>query len=126
MFGYYILGSYVASLGICFAAPGANVVGYTKRVVVGAMVFIAYALGNVAGQFFWKSTESPPYRSGMLACMVCFAVTIPMGFSLRYYYVYENKRRDRLQAEMGEGVETDKGDFSDRSDVENLSFRYAL
>lgn len=58
--------------------------------------------------------------------MVCFAATIPMGFSLRYYYVYENKRRDRLQAEMGEGVETDKGDFSDRSDVENLSFRYAL
>ncbi|OXG19188.1 allantoate permease [Cryptococcus neoformans Ze90-1] len=126
LFGYYILGSYVASLGICFAAPGANVVGYTKRVVVGAMVFIAYALGNVAGQFFWKSTESPPYRSGMLACMVCFAATIPMGFSLRYYYVYENKRRDRLQAEMGEGVENDKGDFSDRSDVENLSFRYAL
>lgn len=126
MFGYYILGSYVASLGICFAAPGANVVGYTKRVVVGAMVFIAYALGNVAGQFFWKSTESPPYRSGMLACMVCFAATIPMGFSLRYYYGYENKRRDRLQAEMGEGVENDKGDFSDRSDVENLSFRYAL
>lgn len=49
-----------------------------------------------------------------------------MGFSLRYYYVYENKRRDRLQAEMGEGAENDQGDFSDRTDVENLSFRYAL
>lgn len=40
--------------------------------------------------------------------------------------MYENKRRDRLQAEMGEGAENDQGDFSDRTDVENLSFRYAL
>jgi ACS family allantoate permease-like MFS transporter len=29
VFGYYILGSYVASLGICFAAPGANIAGTT-------------------------------------------------------------------------------------------------
>ncbi|KAE8541995.1 hypothetical protein D1P53_002169 [Cryptococcus gattii VGV] len=126
LFGYYILGSYVASLGICIAAPGANVAGYTKRIIIGAMVFIAYALGNITGHFFWKSAESPPYRSGMLACMVCFAATTPLGFCLRCYYVYENKRRDSLQAEMGKGTENGQGDFSDRTDVENLSFRYAL
>ncbi|WVQ79769.1 hypothetical protein IAT38_001869 [Cryptococcus sp. DSM 104549] len=126
LFGYYILGSYVAALGVCFAAPGANIVGYTKRVVVGAMVFISYAVGNIIGPHFFISTESPPYRSGMFACIVCFAATIPMGFALRLYYVRENRRRDRLQAEMGEVAEPDAGDFSDRTDVENLSFRYAL
>lgn len=40
--------------------------------------------------------------------------------------MYENKRRDSLQVEMGKGTENDRGDFSDRTDVENLSFRYAL
>ncbi|WVQ72670.1 hypothetical protein IAR50_002229 [Cryptococcus sp. DSM 104548] len=126
LFGYYILGSYVASLGVVFGAPGANVVGYTKKVVVGAMVFIAYALGNVCGQFFWDANETPAYKSGMLACIVCFTVTIPLAGALRLFYVYENKRRDRMQAEKGDRGEVEVGNFADKTDVENLSFRYAL
>ncbi|KAK8854473.1 hypothetical protein IAR55_003211 [Kwoniella newhampshirensis] len=122
LFGYYILGSYVAALGVCFGAPGSNVTGYTKRVVVGAMIFISYAVGNIAGPHFFISTEHPPYRSGMLACIVCFAATIPMAGLLRLYYVRENRRRDALTA----GNEEEVGDFSDRTDIENLSFRYVL
>ncbi|WVR09285.1 hypothetical protein IAU60_006350 [Kwoniella sp. DSM 27419] len=126
MFGYYILGSYVAALGICFAAPGANVAGTTKRVVVGAMIFISYAVGNIIGPHFFISTEVPAYRSGMLTCMICFALTIPMGLSLRLYYVRENRRRDKLAEEQGVDAAEAQGDFSDRTDVENLTFRYAL
>ncbi|OCF41073.1 allantoate permease [Kwoniella heveanensis CBS 569] len=126
LFGYYILGSYVAALGVCFAAPGANVAGTTKRVVIGAMIFISYATGNIIGPHFFIATEVPAYKSGMLACMICFAITIPIGFLLRLYYTRENKRRDRLAAESGEEVDANGGDFSDKTDIENLSFRYAL
>ncbi|WRT68774.1 uncharacterized protein IL334_005754 [Kwoniella shivajii] len=127
LFGYYILGSYVASLGICFAGPGANVVGYTKRVVVGAMVFVAYATGNIVGPHFFVSTETPAYRSGMFACIICFTITIPMAFLLRLYYARENRRRDKLAEESGDPTyDENRGDFSDRTDIENLSFRYAL
>ncbi|WWC90314.1 uncharacterized protein L201_005247 [Kwoniella dendrophila CBS 6074] len=127
LFGFYILGSYVASLGICFAAPGANVAGYTKRVVVGAMIFIAYATGNIVGPHFFISTEVPAYKSGMFACIICFTITIPMAFLLRLYYLKENRRRDKLAEERGEGAyDANAGDFSDQTDIENLSFRYAL
>jgi len=76
------------------------------------------------GPHLFKSYEDPPYRSGMLACLVCFAALLPIAGSLRLYYIRENKRRDRLQAERGEVA--DEGDFEDLTDVQNLSFRYAL
>lgn len=126
MFGYYIIAAYVGSLGLCFAAPGANVAGYTKRVTISAMIFIAYATGNIAGPHLFVSTEDPPYRSGMLACIICFTAAIPMMGALRLYYVGENRRRDKVMAEQGEVYDPAKGDFSDRTDLENIGFRYAL
>lgn len=147
VFGYYIMGSYVASLGLCFAAPGANVAGYTKRVTSGGMIFVAYATGNIIGPHLFHSDEVPPYRSGMLASIVCFVLVIPMVLGLRVYYVWENARRDRaqaasLQVSLGEGVSRcneggggggvvgealeSSGDFADWTDCENPSFRYAL
>ncbi|KAK4689629.1 MFS transporter, ACS family, allantoate permease, partial [Tremellales sp. Uapishka_1] len=122
LFGYYIIGSYVAPLGLCFAAPGANIAGTTKKVVVSAMVFISYAVGNIAGPHLFDATERPPYRTGMLACIICFTAAIPMCYALRMYYVRENARRDRVEGNPDE-VE---GDFSDLTDVENKRFRYAL
>lgn len=126
LFGYYIMTSYVATLGLCIAAPGANIAGYTKRVTVGAMIFIAYAAGNIVGPHLFNANESPPYRSGMLSCIVCFAVTIPLCGALRVYYAGENSRRDEVLAARGERYDPAEGDFADRTDVENISFRYAL
>jgi hypothetical protein len=126
VFGYYILGSYVGSLGLCFAAPGANITGYSKRITTSAMIFIAYACGNIAGPHLFISTETPPYRTGMLACIICFTATIPMVAALRAYYVRENARRDRVMQEMGKAYDPAGGDFADRTDVENIGFRYAL
>lgn len=126
LFGYYILGSYVAALGLCFAAPGANIAGYTKRVVTAGMVFVSYAVGNIIGPHLFISTEDPPYRSGMLTCIICFSLAIPMIALLRLYYVKENRRRDRLMAERGQVYDPQEGDFADRTDCENLAFRYAL
>lgn len=99
VFGYYIMGSYVATLGLLFAGPGANIAGYTKRVTTSGMIFVAYATGNIIGPHLFHSEESPPYRSGMLASMVCFCLVVPMVLSLRAYYVWENRRRDRRAME---------------------------
>lgn len=74
LFGYYIIGSFVGSVGQGFAFPGANVTGYTyvkawmrlgpwadysslfslsrKRITVGGMIFVAYAVGNLIGRRF--------------------------------------------------------------------------
>lgn len=130
------MASYVASLGLLFAAPGANIAGYTKRVTTGGMIFVAYAMGNIIGPHLFHSDEDPPYRSGMRASIVCFVLVVPMVLGLRVYYVRENARRD--SAQMGEGragggggdgvadALAESGDFADVTDRENRSFRYAL
>ncbi len=132
------MASYVASLGLLFAAPGANIAGYTKRVTSAGMVFVAYAVGNVIGPHLFHSDEEPPYRSGMLASIVCFVLVVPMVLGLRVYYVSENARRDRAAALEGgrersdgggDGVAdalAESGDFADVTDRENRQFRYAL
>lgn len=100
--------------------------GYTKRVTISAMIFIAYALGNIAGPHLFISTESPPYKTGMLACIVCFSVAVPLVALLRWYYLRENGRRDAVMAEHGLVYDPQDGDFEDRTDTENIGFRYAL
>lgn len=45
LYGYYTIVGFVASLGQAFMMPAANVNGYTKRIVISAMVFIAYGAG---------------------------------------------------------------------------------
>jgi hypothetical protein len=62
----------------------------------------------------------------MFACIICFSAAIPMCFLLRLYYVRENKRRDRQMEARGETYDEAAGDFADRTDVENVDFRYAL
>lgn len=40
---YYMLTSFVATISLTFGSVGVNVAGYTKKVSIGAMVFIACA-----------------------------------------------------------------------------------
>lgn len=51
-----------------------------------------------------------------------------MAVVLQFYYVWENKRRDRLAEEGVVGVEGEVKDkeFADVTDRQNLTFRYRL
>lgn len=40
---YYMLTSFVATISLTFGSVGVNVAGYTKKVSIGAMIFIACA-----------------------------------------------------------------------------------
>lgn len=123
LFGYYIIVCFVPALAQLFSFPAANVTGYTKRITIQGMVFFAYGSGNAIGPQFWHSGQTPPYRDGMLACIICFSFAIVLLIILRLWYIRENRRRDRLQAETGEAKEAD---FSDITDMENVSYRYHL
>ncbi|KAJ9095953.1 hypothetical protein QFC21_005315 [Naganishia friedmannii] len=79
LFGYYVISGFVGSVGQAFAFPGANVTGYTlvlhqsskgyklidlvqnaqndrKRITVGGMVFVAYAVGNLIEYYTFVRT----------------------------------------------------------------------
>jgi hypothetical protein len=47
LFGYYIVGSFVASLVLALQMPAMNLGGYTKRVTATAIVFMAYCVGEL-------------------------------------------------------------------------------
>lgn len=47
LFGYYLVGSFVASLVLALQMPATNLGGYTKRITASGMVFLAYCVGNI-------------------------------------------------------------------------------
>jgi hypothetical protein len=86
-------------------------------------------MGAIAGSNVYIAREAPKYHTGFGACLAFIGCGIIMACVLRIAYGRENKRRDRLEAEMGgeEGVrsrysEQELLDMGDRSPF----FRYAL
>jgi hypothetical protein len=60
-------------------------------------VFLGYCVGNLIGQHLFFDDEAPSYPSGFLAMLICFGVSlILICLGLRYYLIWENRRRDCL------------------------------
>jgi hypothetical protein len=79
----------------------------------------------IGPQLFFES-ESPSYPSGFLAMMICYGIAFGSCFVLRFYLIWENKRRDRLAATVGEGIvdEYMAVNMADKTDKEISKFRY--
>lgn len=58
--------------------------------------------------------------------MVCYAIGVLTCFALRYYLIWENRRRDRASPVSTTAVEGELGDLnlSDKTDKEIAQFRY--
>ncbi|KAK1598897.1 uncharacterized protein LY79DRAFT_505342 [Colletotrichum navitas] len=80
-----------------------NVAGGTKRSVASGRVFVCYCAGQIAGPQFFKSTEAPAYRDGIVAMLCGFIVNLVLNQVLRLIYAAENKRRDKLLEGKSEG-----------------------
>lgn len=72
--------------------------------------------------------EAPVYETAFRAAFICFALCIVLTVILRFYLVWENKRRDRFAAAAGGEVGTLEGDeFLDMTDKQQKAvFRYML
>lgn len=103
-----------------------NFAGYTKKATAGAMMYVAFCVGQVAAPQLFLSKEAPVYETAFRASFVCFALCILLTIVLRYYLICENKRRDQLAA-----IETatvgQNDEFLDLTDrQQRLVFRYIL
>ncbi|KEF62843.1 uncharacterized protein A1O9_00816 [Exophiala aquamarina CBS 119918] len=128
LFGYYIIGSYVASLVLALQLPATNVGGYTKRVTATAFVFLAYCAGNVIGPHAFIATEAPIYQTGCKLILSCAAGQIALTLCLRALLIMRNRKRDRQAAAEGINLEIEAGDgdlLNDLTDFQNPKFRYA-
>ncbi|KAM0553182.1 hypothetical protein ACHAPJ_007469 [Fusarium lateritium] len=127
LFGYYILGSFVASLVLAMQMPASNLGGYTKRITASAMVFIAYCAGNVIGPHAFLGSEAPLYPTGCITIIGCAVAQMIIAILLRLLLMRRNARRDAAMAAVGDtGDDTTVTDAADLTDFENPHFRYVL
>jgi len=124
---YYLTGPYNAAFVMVLSMSTANTAGHTKKVVTNACLFLGYCTGNIAGPFFYLSSQAPRYELGIWSMIVSHLIEVALILTLRFILSRENKRRDALQSAMEGGLEgrdLDATAFGDLTDRENLNFRY--
>lgn len=90
-------------------------------------VFVCYCVGQIAGPQFFKSTQAPTYRSGIVAMLCAFCINFTLNQILRFIYVRHNKRREaELQGRTEEEIadmkrESELRGFEDVTDKNNVS-----
>jgi hypothetical protein len=117
---YYLTGPYNAAFVLMLSLVTANTAGHTKKVVTNTFVFLGYCVGNIAGPFFYKTSQAPKYPFGMGSLMFSHLMEIILVVALGFYLAWKNRRRD---AKYPQHVVVDTG-FLDLTDKENKNFRY--
>ncbi|KAJ2973197.1 hypothetical protein NQ176_g6746 [Zarea fungicola] len=107
-----------------------NIAGRTKKSATGTVLFIAYCAGNCIGAQVFRAKDAPRYIPAIIICSAMYGLEFVIMFAWRTYYLWQNKRRDRLVAEMGLTPEESKHQGavnaeSDMTDYENVHFRYS-
>ncbi|KAJ5241787.1 uncharacterized protein N7469_000114 [Penicillium citrinum] len=119
---------YAINLPISLSIVTSNVAGFSKKSVVSSLLFISYCVGNVIGPQFFLASEEPSYPTGIKAAMSGLVLSIFFLIVLYFYYIYENRRRDRLYGrpeEITVSAEL-RDELSNKTDTEIESFRYIL
>ncbi|KAK0622127.1 putative transporter [Lasiodiplodia hormozganensis] len=130
--GLWLLGTYPVGFLVLLGLLSTNVAGGTKRAAASGWVFVCYCVGQIAGPQFFKSQEAPEYRGGIVAMLCGFCLNLAMNLLLRWLYVRENARRDRMLEGKSEDEikameeESRVQGFENVTDGENVMFRYVL
>lgn len=107
-----------------------NVAGRTKKTTTSTVLFIAYCVGNAIGAQMMQASDAPKYIKGITACACLYGVEFICMGCWRYYYIWENRRRDKIIAAKGisEEEREKRGKVNaeaDMTDRENIYFRYS-
>ncbi|KAK6075989.1 allantoate permease [Seiridium cupressi] len=126
---YWLINSYAVTWPFVLTIIGQNIAGHTKRAFTNTMMLMLFAVGNIAGPFFFRNEDAPRYVLAIASILVFFCVSLFCAVVLRFYMFWENKRRDRVYGAVDtteakvDGMRTG---MHDRTDQENTDFRYVL
>ncbi|GAB1196565.1 major facilitator superfamily domain-containing protein [Aspergillus pseudonomiae] len=127
LISYYITLSFWSAQGLCLSMVSRNIAGATKKSTVVAATFVSWAVGNAIGPQVFLAKDAPRYFIAFGVHLGCYsAMTLAVIF-LRFYLIAQNKKKERMLQEAGVNPATaDNLDhaFEDRTDQENLHFRY--
>jgi hypothetical protein len=100
-----------------------NVAGHAKRTTTNAVWFVSYAAGNIIGPFLFLPDEAPRYLTPIKALAGMFGSCIFFTVCLGVTMFAENRRSKEFV--VLEDIADEDG-FTDRTDGENMAFRYKL
>jgi MFS family permease len=122
LIGNYLTNCIGSSLPLLYSWVAANIAGHTKKVTMNAILLMSFCLGNIIGPLTFRQADAPDFVPAKITIIVTCAVAVVLTLILRAYYVWENKRRDR----MADGAHVVNEEFLDLTDRENKNFRYKL
>ncbi|ORY60973.1 major facilitator superfamily domain-containing protein [Pseudomassariella vexata] len=114
----------VISLGL------SNVAGYTKKSFASATIFVAYCIGNIIGPLMIRTqTRASHYPELWTGLIICYSILICAAAT--YYVLLRRANRMKQSAQgsdegAGDNDESTRVAFLDRTDKENVYFRYVL
>lgn len=117
----YLTGSYQASFVLSLSLITSNTGGQSKKMILSGMIWLGACIGNIIGPFFYLDSQKPRYQLGIGSILVCNILELCIFFVLRYAYKWENRKKERLQAEAGDAGRIDERDtaFKDLTDGQN-------
>jgi hypothetical protein len=126
LFSYYIVLSFWAAQTLAMSMLTRNVGGQTKKSIVVAANFAAWAAGNAIGPQVFLDYDKPRYFIAFATHMGCYVLLVIVIVFLRWWLKRCNAKKDALAA-AGVGEAADDAythAFDDLTDRENPNFRY--
>jgi hypothetical protein len=92
-------------------------------------LFVSYCVGNAAGAQIFQSKDAPLYQNALIISAIMYGTEFLLLICWRFYYVWQNKRRDAKVAELGMTPEESalQGRINaenDMTDWANIHFRW--
>lgn len=97
----------------------ANIAGHTKKIVLYAWFYVAWATGNIIGPQTFRADQAPAYTGGTIAMIVCYAVAIVAILAYGALCHAHNRRRAAIESD----TVADR-DWLDITDLKNDRFKY--
>ncbi|KAI9368653.1 major facilitator superfamily domain-containing protein [Aspergillus egyptiacus] len=126
LISYYITLSFWSAQNLGLSMVSRNIGGATKKSAVIAATFVSWAVGNAIGPQVFLDHDKPRYFIAFGVHLGCYAALTVCVVFLRWYLSWQNRKKERMLAEAGMDPNEQNlaHAFEDRTDRENLYFRY--
>ncbi|KAI8717046.1 MFS general substrate transporter [Fusarium sp. LHS14.1] len=123
LFGMYLCNCTGAATPVTYSWISANYAGHTKKVTMSAILLICFSIGNIVGPLTFRTADEPDFIPAKVTIIVMCALAVTCASVLKFYHLWENRRRDRLGSDDSQAADLA---FADLTDRENLKFRYRV
>ena len=89
-----------------------------------ATLLVSSCVGNIIGPLTFTARSAPDYIPAKITIVLANSVSIGLACALVLYYLWENRRRDKLN--RTQKVHQKDVELADITDRKNLEFRYRI